>query len=337
RLNLRDEDMEEYVGNLIARLDDFTGMLSTSWSEEYWLLGLLRLIASHTYTHHAIKHVSLSSGLATEFLGEYIDVMDRGVIESYIYENVSGGIAAIEEALASWDLLNNGSEDVKKQNRIESLLLRLGECAVGTPEDILYLYFLGINDPTFVMHITPLENSEYQKLRKVFNEEVMRFSKMWGLNGENLSKEVMRLLYESDAKFMRFSHHDDVLLYYLLTYDKWDELGKLFTKLLSRILQKNEKDVEDMLINLHSYVGNSRREDLDNLKNLRKVLSIMKSILIRLIPRTCNPSCAMCYYNQKICEYTNPDAQELLLNRRLLKLLAFEILKDLGGITYEFS
>lgn len=329
---LKDSDIEGYVTDLVDRLEGVAKKLSISMRGEHWPVGLLRLAVSHTYTHHIIKQIALSGGLPTDFLGEYIDVKDNGVIESSIFESVSGGIAAIEGALASWGLLDGdrGSPLGEVQSRVESLLLRLGECAIGTPEDILYTRLLSIEDPIFM---TPLELGEHRKLSRAFDEEVERFSRMWNLGSNELKREIALLLCESDTKFARFSGYDDVLLYYILNYQRLPRLRELFIRVLSKILQKQEQEVEGTLIELHSYVSDSRRERLDLLGGLTKVLTGMRSVLIRLIPRTCNPSCYVCYHNQRVCRYTDPEAQRLLLNRRLLKLVAGKILETVGGGT----
>lgn len=318
---LKYEDIESFIDEAVERIRNFgnTSTRGGSPTPDDIALNLLNLVLAHTYSHHLLKHASLRSGVLGAFLKEGLRFLtnSRGV-ELLLFEGANGGVGAFETTFKYWE----SGEGLSRQSRLEELLLKLGECAIGFSEDLLY-YGKGVVQ----VHVTPQELEEFRRLESSFKEEVRRLAKIWGVHESKLSTEIIELVRSSDRRFARFADLDEILLHLLETVDLQESaLGELITKVLARCLRVSSNEARDRLVQIKSSLRGRREVGEDRIgefaEDLRRILSILKSVLVRLIPRSCNTACPSCYYNQYVCTYTNPSAQLLLLNRRLLKLVA---------------
>lgn len=326
--SLSERDIDDFVVEVVERINLFGRSPTRAGrsSPDEVALNLLSLVLAHTYAHHILKHVSLRSGALGEFLKEGLQLLESpgGNVVGYelvLFENVAGGIGAFDTAFEYWE----SSEGSSKLDRLEELLLKLGECSIGSSEDLLYYA-----EETIPVHITPQEREELKKLEKSFRGEVDRFARIWGVDGNKLATEIIELVRECDKRFSRFTDIDELMICFLERFDPWSALGRLFTEVLAKCLRTSPESARDMLIDIQSGLVGYREIEEDKIKELRRVVSLLKSILVRLTPRSCNTACPSCYYNQRICTYGNPSAQRLLLNRRLLKLVAAKTIRRLG-------
>jgi len=324
--SLGEKGIDDFVTEVVERISLFgrSSARASESSPDEVSLNLLSLVLAHTYAHHILKHVSLRSGVLGEFLKEGLQLLKGpgGSTVGYelvLFENVTGGIGAFDTAFEYWE----SGEGLRKQDRLEELLLRLGECPIGSSEDLLYYDAIPV-------HVTPQELEEFKKLESSFEEEVDRLARIWGVDRDKLATEIKELVQECDKRFSRFTDIDELVICFLERFDPRSALGRLITEVLAKCLRTSPESVRDKLIDIQSGLVGRKEVEEDRVKELRRVISLLKSILVRLTPRSCNTACPSCYYNQRVCTYGNPAAQRLLLNRRLLKLVAAKTIKGLG-------
>jgi hypothetical protein len=306
-------------------------------------LALLRFVFLHTYTHHVLKHLALASRLPSDYLREE---SFKDPNELLVYETVSGGIGIIDDALRSWNLhptshgsTRGGRVSRVEQEGVESLVLRMGECIIGTSEDMLLFESLGhpLDPRNPPIPLTPWEYEEYRKIREVFRGEIERLAKLWNLQANTLWKEVLELIKEADISYMTFSSYEHVALHFIRNPDRYPTIKQLVVKVISYIRGLDESQAKSVLDRLSKSSQVNDYIKMEELRELGDYVSVLRSIFLRLIPRTCNDACAMCYFNQRTCSYGNPEAQRLLLSRRLLKLVLLEALDSMQGTSPEDS
>jgi hypothetical protein len=336
--NVDDTSIDDYINIVIKRFKDLIEKLSgrqyEDEKEHYWNLGVLKYVFIHTLNHHILKNVALSSRLTPEYLKEGLNVYGGGA-SALVYENVSGGIRAIEQALRAWGFLNR-KEVIMDQEKIEKLLLQLGECSLGSAEDLLYLEYIMPKKPESIGLIyTPWELEEYYKVKFNFKEEVSKLSEFWDLDPIKLEENIVELLKHTDIKLARFSNYEQLISFYLKNIGMWGVLDELIKKAATASFEarKLSIDIDSLLRKLKaSLMGFECIEEKDErveeiMKQIRILLNTVRPIFLRLIPRSCNPSCAMCYFNRTSCIYGDPYTQIYMLNRRLLKLYASYIVE----------
>jgi hypothetical protein len=334
-----DTSMDGYINIVIQRFKDLVENLSGRQYEDekghYWSLGVLKYVFIHTLNHHILKQVALSSGLTPEYLMEGLDMYGDGEVSGLVYENVSGGVRAIEQALRAWGFLNK-KDVMMDQEKIEKLLLQLGECSLGSAEDLLYLEYTMPKKPKGISLIcTPWELEEYYKVRFNFKEDVRRLSEFWDLDPIKLEENMVGLLKHTDTILARFSNYEQLISFYLKNIGTWNALDELVKKVATASFEARNLsiDIDSLLRKLKaSLIGSEYIEEKDErvkeiMKQIRILLNTVRPIFLRLIPRSCNPSCAMCYFNRESCVYGDPYTQIYMLNRRLLKLYAFYIVE----------
>jgi hypothetical protein len=310
------KDIEDYINIVIERLRN---LIEKLYRKEEWVIGLLKFVLVHTLSHHISNHIIAISGFTADYLKEGLIIYD-GFPTPWIYENVSGGVKAIEQVLNRW-----GRRNIRTPDRVEHLYLRLGECVIGSVEDQLYLEALQGSSGDIDLIQTPRERDELHRVKYAFEEEINRLAKVWGLNETDLRKQVIELLKESDKKFARFSDYNQMILTYLEKYGRWGELDKLVERIVDVSLraQNLSMSANTALGQLSALLTGSSCININVLGiRLSRLLNPLRSIFLRLVPRSCNPVCGMCYFNRSLCVYSDPYTQLLLLNRRLLKLYA---------------
>jgi hypothetical protein len=315
------KNIEDYVNIVIERLRNLIEKLYDR--KEDWVIGLLKFVLVHTLSHHISNHIIAISGLTADYLKEGL-IVYYDFPTPWIYENVSGGVKAIEHALNRW-----GRRNIRTPDRVEHLYLRLGECVIGSVEDQLYLEALQGSSGDIDLIQTPRERDELHRVKYAFEEEINRLAKVWGLNETDLRKQVIELLRESDKKFARFSDYNQMILTYLEKYGRWGELDELVVRIVDVSLraQNLSMSVNTALGRLSALLTGSSCININVLGiGLSSLLNPLRSIFLRLVPRSCNPVCGMCYFNRSLCVYSDPYTQPLLLNRRLLKLYASHVL-----------
>ncbi|MCI4435487.1 MAG: hypothetical protein JHC33_01575 [Ignisphaera sp.] len=337
--NVDDSSIDGYINIVIKRFKDLVENLS-GWQykgekKPYWSLGVLKYVFIHTLNHHILKQVALSSGLSTEYLKEGLDIYGDGEMSSLIYENISGGIRAIEQALRAWGFFN-GNEVMMDQERVEKLLLQLGECSLGSAEDLLYLEYIMPEKAKGISLIwTPWELEEYDKVKFNFEEEVHRLSEFWGLDPPKLEENIVGLLKHTDIVLARFSNYEQLISFYLKKIGTWSVLDELVKKVATASFEARRLsvDIDSLLRKLKASLTGlefvMEKDVGEILKQIRILLNTVRAVFLRLIPRSCNPSCAMCDFNRESCVYGDPYTQIYMLNRRLLKLYASYIVEGM--------
>jgi len=333
--------IKSFVDEIGERLKNFIIKLTIHYSYDKWILGILELVLAHSLNHHIIKHVARASGFSVNYLKEYIDVGDGGYVKGALYEAVSGGIKAIEQTLITWGFEKSITNDIPKlQKRHEDLLLTMGECPLGSAEDLLYIKFLTAKDLDII--VTPYESDELSKIKSRFDTEIQTIATIWNLNFNELKKEIIELVRHSDIFFLRFSNQDQIILTYLLNISSWSTLDSLVRNVILATLTRRRPELSEakaleIFLNFADLIITSKCIKIDEkgekdplMQSLSYIINGLRRVFTRLIPRSCNTACSMCYFNRSSCMYNDPYAQILLLNRRLLKLYATYLLEELG-------
>jgi hypothetical protein len=336
--NLSDDEIECYVNAVIQRLQNlieeyaFTSSYSRN-DKGRWIVALLHLVLLHTLSHHIMKRISLTTRTSPEYLKEGLIYSNE--LSALIFEAVSGGLNTIEQALRDyWKIFDGNLSDLTQQG-VEDLLLSLGDCAIGSPEDLVYLESLtGKAYDTIRLIISPQTREEYKKVKEAFESELERLAKMWNLNKDLLKNSVIELLKSADLFFLRFVDNDVIVLQYLSeylkNYSKLSELNTLIERILVHSGRIRNKDILREISTLLRTCQSIDKDDKDKMSQVRRVVDIIKTVLSRLTLRTCNTACGMCYFSRVSCMFSDPNVQVKLLNRRLLKLYATLITEELG-------
>jgi hypothetical protein len=287
-----------------------------------------------------LKHVAKTSGFSVSYLNEYIDVDEGGNMRAALYEAVSGGIRAIEQTLISWGFQGSRRVDdiLKLQKRHEDLLLTLGECPLGSAEDLLYMKSTTSKDLDVI--ITPGEREELDKVKLRFDAEIQTIATIWNLDYNVLKSEIIELVKLSDSLFLRFSNQDQILLTYLFTVNSWNTLSTLVRRVVTATLLGRKPNISEgeafsIYLNFLDLLTSERCIEIGENKDpllqyISYIINGLRRVFVRLIPRSCNGACGMCYFNRSSCIHGDPYVQILLLNRRLLKLYATYLLEELG-------
>jgi len=244
------------VGTIISRdrIDEFKHFLANEvkdrlvnvlCSEGDWRVNVLRDVLRHTLSHHLMRIISETSGVRIDYLGEIYDVAPAKFGRNIeVFESASGGIGAIETVVNSW--LSSDSK------LVEDLILRLGECLVGTPEDVVYLALLPkiskgmridfrkfddslINELNIL--ITPEENSEISKVYNALIEEAKRIASLVNIDYGQLLSEVVRLRCECERTAKRFCTIDEILVFALMNLKRFRGVETLLTTLIQKYLK----------------------------------------------------------------------------------------------------
>ncbi|ADN49592.1 hypothetical protein [Vulcanisaeta distributa] len=379
----------------------------------YWYVGAIIDIIKHTLSHHLIRTISTRYSVNPSKLIEYYYEM-RGDAKVSIMERDSGGIGVLNVAFESWE--KSDKELRERQVAIEDLILSLGKCLVGTPEDLLHFALLnddirerlcsgkdndvreGIREIIRRLNIivTPDEFEETIKLWKSIYEEADRLTRILR-NGNNylgnepckLLRAVHELRHELEKKMRRFPDMDELMAYMLENIDEYSILNDLLTKMLERGLRTSGRfreflhelygtnDYVKRFIGGVNFILRSRIQDIDHLKELvrnsndivskygtkalekitecvgkrrdgddtcKAVIHALKllgralrAVLMRISLLSCNGACGMCYVNTKSCSrFGAPFIQARTLDRRVLKVLASELVRHMSDIVRDY-
>jgi len=243
----RIDEFKRFLTNEVK--DRLEKALCDKGGKDDWRLNVLRDVLRHTLSHHLMRVISETSRVRIDYLGEIYDVAPvkaKRAIE--VFEAVSGGIGAIETAVNSWS--SGGSDGDSKL--VEDLVLRFGECLVGTPEDVVYLILLlkifkGTHidfskfDNSLVNElnilITPEESNEIPKVYNALIEEAKRIASLASIDYGQLLSDVIRLRYECERATKRFCTVDEILVFALMNLRRFDALKTLLATLIQKYLE----------------------------------------------------------------------------------------------------
>jgi len=343
--------------------DKLKERINTIFSDEESKRKIIYSTIVHTLNHHLISLISSISGISSEYLSEIYDLNPKMHPQIFIYENMSGGIEAIETALDLWSK--------SQEEMIEGFLLKLGECLIGTPEDLLYFVhkkYGPVNiDKNKVLTIikelgiiiTPEELEETRRLYNVFIEEAKLLSSVFRdykdeCSYEDIVKEIVDARYSVESSFKRFVEPSEILIYIFKNLEKYPCIKALLVSTARRFLEA-KKDIRDKLTIYYSItnarllaekiidelhliladVGEASKLRLINIlksketRILIEMFRVFDSTLRKLYLKSCNNVCGLCYLNSKFCgRYGAPWIQEKTLNRRLLKIFGSWLLRN---------
>ncbi|MGC9106894.1 MAG: hypothetical protein ACP5IE_01705, partial [Infirmifilum sp.] len=295
------EAIKGRLGYLISRISETVG---SNWDEAV-LLEILR----HTISHHVMKSLSRSMNIKPEKLIEhYVEFGSQKQIE--IFEKESGGIGVI-----SRDVLDK----IYKKNKhksVEEFILRLGECLVGGPEDLIHFMLINYGgeietrynnydckdigpsiteflDKTIAdlgIVITPDERREAFNLWNSLIEESCKMMKISELknytinqqinhiNPVSLLKEVHMLRYDLERMLCRFPDLDEIIVYLLANFDRYKILKDLITKLYKTSIETSESKLKNDIKEITKEPDSEKAPE----KFIEQVYSILNGGMVKI-------------------------------------------------------
>ena len=226
----------------------------------YWYLGAILDILFHSYNHHLVRTISSRWSVSPDKFIEYYFETDTNKVN--VLEKDSGGIGILKTAFEFWENSKNKTETAK------DLVLTLGKCLVGTPEDLLHfalvkddtrelLFRIKDKDEVSVRKgikttlerlnivVTPEEFEEAVKLWRSIYEEAERLTRMLrGFDPEDLLKEVHELRYELEQKIRRFPELSELIAYAVTKIKYYPTLRKLLVALLRANVPQNSDEYQ---------------------------------------------------------------------------------------------
>ncbi len=394
-------DIEERIRRILKNYGDIPSAFKVE--PDYWYVGAIIDVIKHTLSHHLIRTISTRWSINPSKLIEYYYEMSEDTKISVI-ERDSGGIGILNRVFETWEKSNKR----ERQEAVEDLILSLGKCLVGTPEDILHFALFdketrkklcsgkdndikdGIKETIKKLGIivTPDEFEETIRLWRSLYEEAERITRILGDKDEykpcELLKAVHELRYKLESEIERFPDMNELMTYILKNMGSHKIISDLLEKILERGLKTYsdlEKELRSNLYGANDYVKRFmkdinfilqvRIESIDNfeklintnktiienynIKALRKIIECvsnrrgddntckaiiyalkllgraLRAVLLRISLLSCNGACGMCYVNTKSCNrFGAPFIQAETLDRRVLKIVASEIIRNMG-------
>jgi len=318
-------------------------------------------IIVHSLNHYLISAINSISAISSEYLSEIYDLSFEGQSHAFIYENVSGGIGAIESALNQWSK--------SPEETVEYFLLKLGKCLIGTSEDLLFFMLkkyrvIDSNRQNMLntikelnIIVTPEEFEETRRLYNAFIEDAKSLSSILK-NGDyrGVIREVIDARYSVEKDFKRFVDSCEILAYIIKNLEKYQSIKTLLVMITERLL-KAKKNMREKLTAYYSTTSTrllaekvinefhlllADVEEISKLKLkylltskkaketkiLIELFRVLDAALRKLYLKSCNNVCGLCYLNSKSCgRYGAPWVQEKMLSRRLLKLFSSWLLE----------
>jgi len=320
------------------RLQNILNKYKKVWNND-WKFGVIFDLVRHTFSHHLIRTMSTRGGvMASKFLEQYEELSTDPI---KIVEKDSGGIGVMREGEYILDIWKNG------ETLIEDLLLSLGKCFIGTPEDLIHFaivkrenelsgvmkdgvkplkeltrLFKQVADDLGII-VTPDELEETVKQWLSVFEEATRIGKLIGEGAFNILWEIHSVRYDFERKYRRFPDFDELIIYTVMVISKYPTLRKLIRVLLRRAL--SQRNLTNVLQNLYG-AENSEERFIDDVSSMLETLAVsgavrntQKYILDCLMQRRSQSS------NQSI-----NDCEEIISSLVLLRKVITSVLTHLA-------
>ena len=320
------------------RLQNILNKYKEVWNND-WKFGVIFDLVRHTFSHHLIRTMSTRGGvMASKFLEQYEELSTDPI---KIVEKDSGGIGVMREGEYILDIWKNG------ETLIEDLLLSLGKCFIGTPEDLIHFaivkrenelsgvmkdgvkplkeltrLFKQVADDLGII-VTPDELEETVKQWLSVFEEATRIGKLIGEGAFNILWEIHSVRYDFERKYRRFPDFDELIIYTVMVISKYPTLRKLIRVLLRRAL--SQRNLTNVLQNLYG-AENSEERFIDDVSSMLETLAVsgavrntQKYILDCLMQRRSQSS------NQSI-----NDCEEIISSLVLLRKVITSVLTHLA-------
>lgn len=263
--------MEERLRDILQKYEKFYRNIFPENSDYRWYFGAILDIIIHSYSHHIIRAVSSRWRVSPDKLVEYYHEMNSQKVA--ILEKDSGGIGVLDEAFKSWQ-----NPDINAETA-EDLVISLGKCLVGTPEDLLH--FALINDDVRKLLASKTEADVRRGIRTVLErlnilvtseeleetvmlwrsiyEEAKRLVEIIGGSEEDgllLLENIHRLRYNLELKIRRFPELDELIAYAIESITDYEILKSLLIALLRGIVENNEeyKKLKELYGNADDYI-----------------------------------------------------------------------------------
>jgi hypothetical protein len=272
------------------RLQNILNKYKKVWNND-WKFGAIFDLVKHTFSHHLIRTMSTRGGvMAGKFLEQY-EELSKDPIE--IVEKDSGGIGVMREGEYILDIWKNG------ETLVEDLLLSLGKCLIGTPEDLIHFaivkrenelsgvmkddikpikeltrLFKQVADDLGII-VTPDELKETVKQWLSVFEEATRIGKLIGESAFNILWEIHSIRYDFERKYRRFPDFDELIIYTVMVISKYPTLRKLIRVLLRRAL--SQRNLTNVLRNLYG-AENSEERFIDDVSSMLETLAVSGAV-----------------------------------------------------------
>jgi hypothetical protein len=272
------------------RLQNILNKYKKVWNND-WKFGVIFDLVKHTFSHHLIRTMSTRGGvMASKFLEQYEELSTDPI---KIVEKDSGGIGVMREGEYILDIWKNG------ETLVEDLLLSLGKCLIGTPEDLIHFaivkrenelsgvmkddvkpikeltgLFKQVADDLGII-VTPDELKETVKQWLSVFEEATRIGKLIGEGAFNILWEIHSIRYDFERKYRRFPDFDELIIYTVMVISKYPTLRKLIRVLLRRAL--SQRNLTNVLRNLYG-AENSEERFIDDVSSMLETLAVSGAV-----------------------------------------------------------
>ena len=265
-----------------------------------WKFGAIFDFVRHTFSHHLIRTISTRGGvMAGKFLEQYEELSTDPI---KIVERDSGGVGVIRADRSTLTIWKND------ETLIEDLLLSLGKCLVGTPEDLIHfaivkrrneLYklmvnkglnavvelkrvFKGVADDLGII-VTPDELEETVRQWFSIFEEASRMRKLINRTSRDTEYKVaLDVLWEIhdirhnfEKRYRRFPEFDELVIYTIANLYQYGNLASLINYLLRQAL--NTRGLINALKNIYP-VSNVEERFTRDASSLLKLLKEKKEM-----------------------------------------------------------
>jgi len=274
--------------NLLQKVSDRLQNILNKYKEgnNDWKIGAIFDLVRHTFSHHLIRTMSTRGGvMAGKFLEQYEELSTDPIT---IVEKDSGGIGVMRKGEYILDIWKNG------ETLVEDLLLSLGKCLIGTPEDLIHFaivkrkdelsrvvkddikpikeltrLFKQVADDLGII-VTPDELKETVKQWLSVFEEATRIGKLIGEDAFNILWRIHSVRYDFERKYRRFPDFDELIIYTVMVISKYPTLRKLIRVLLRRAL--SQRNLTNVLRNLYG-AENSEERFIDDVSSMLETLA----------------------------------------------------------------
>jgi len=276
--------------SLLQRVSDRLQNILNKYKKEVWnndwKFGAIFDLVRHTFSHHLIRTMSTRGGvMAGKFLEQYEELSTDPIT---IVEKDSGGIGVMRKGEYILDIWKNG------ETLVEDLLLSLGKCLIGTPEDLIHFaivkrkdelsrvlkddikpikeltrLFKQVADDLGII-VTPDELKETVKQWLSVFEEATRIGKLIGEDAFNILWRIHSVRYDFERKYRRFPDFDELIIYTVMVISKYPTLRKLIRVLLRRAL--SQRNLTNVLRNLYG-AENSEERFIDDVSSMLETLA----------------------------------------------------------------
>ncbi|MGC8542359.1 MAG: hypothetical protein ACP5NQ_00350 [Vulcanisaeta sp.] len=266
------DEIWENIKNRISRI-----LTNFKIKSDYWYVGAIIDIIKHTLSHHLIRTISTRWSINPSKLVEYYYEMSKDIKKISVIERDSGGIGILNRVFETWEKPDRRGW----QEAVEDLILSLGKCLVGTPEDILHFALLdeearrklcsdrdndikdGVKETIRKLGIivTPDEFEETIRLWRSLYEEAERLTRILGDEDDykpcKLLKAVHELRYGLEKEIERFPDMNELMAYILKNMSNHGIISDLLEKILERglkVYSDLEKELRSNLYGTNDYV-----------------------------------------------------------------------------------